>query len=136
MFMSFPYGHWMKLPINTRIAIATQFGIAKTGQTHVSNNEIVADGYSYKDLEENLKLAKLQDFLGSKETDYSVLWGWLVELMEGKTPNIPVPVDSVIEVVEAPSTWTIEEGPVIKDVPAVTKAKKKNVVKKTKNKQK
>ncbi len=102
MFMSFPYGHWMKLPINTRHAIATQFGITKTKPTHVSNNEIVDDGYAYKDLDEKLKIQVLQQFLGSKETDYSVLWGWLVELMEGGTPKIPVPADSVVEVVEAP----------------------------------
>jgi len=80
----FTYSHWLKLPINTRHTIATAFGIKKTGATEVANNEVVKDGYSIQAIEEALNIDALQKYLNTDETDFLVLWDWLIAAIEGR----------------------------------------------------
>lgn len=80
----FLYHKWMELNINTRHAIAAQFGIEKKGSTEVFNNTIKSDGYLVKDVEQALNIDALQEYLGTHETDMMILWMWLVEKIEGK----------------------------------------------------
>lgn len=84
----FLYGHWIKLPIATRTAIAIAFGIPKTGSTHVANNEVISDGYKIFDVENALNLDALQRYLNSDETDFVILWNLLVAKTEGKEEEI------------------------------------------------
>ncbi len=80
----FLYSHWLRLPVNTRHQLAVMFGIKKTGATEVANNEVVKDGYAIKDIEEALNIDALQKWLNTDETDFLVLWDWLISGAEGR----------------------------------------------------
>lgn len=67
------------MPINTRIAIAKQFGILKKGSTEVVDNQIKSDGYNIKEIEEALNVDALQTYLSTDESDMTKLWERLVE---------------------------------------------------------
>lgn len=78
------YSHWLKLPINTRHTIAIAFGIKKSGATEVANNEVVKDGYGIHDIESALNIDALQKYLNTDETDFLVLWDWLIAATESR----------------------------------------------------
>ncbi len=89
----FLYSHWLALPLPTRVAIATKFGIAKTGATHVADNRIISDGYNIGDVERALNIDAIQQYLGIENTDMETLFKLLVAKIEGKevvTPDTPV----------------------------------------------
>lgn len=78
----FLYSQWVQLSLPTRNAIADKFGILKRGSTEVFNNTIKSDGYVLKEVEEALNIDAIQKFLGTEETDMSVLWVGLVSKVE------------------------------------------------------
>lgn len=102
----FLYHQWTQLPINTRIAIAKQFGILKKGSTEVVDNQIKSDGYNIKEIEEALNVDALQTYLSTDESDMTKLWERLVE----KT-NDPVAYEAKYrKEIEQPIIVAIEEN--------------------------
>jgi len=87
----FLYSKWLGLPLVKRAEIATKFGIAKVRSTHVSNDQVVDDGYNVKDIESALALDKLQAHFDTKEKDPHVLWVWLID----GTPVVEEPMGTV-----------------------------------------
>lgn len=107
--MVFLYSHWRSLPLSLRIQIATKFGIAKVGSTHVVDNRIESDGYNIEDVERALNVDAVQSFTGSESTDFQVLWDALLTKIEGR-----VPPEEVAALVSAPVIFnaaTIEPLP-------------------------
>jgi hypothetical protein len=86
----FLYSHWRSIPLSTRIVIATAFGIAKIGPTHVSNNVVESDGYKIDDVERALNVDKLQEYTGSESTDMQVLFDLMVAKAEGRIIEPPL----------------------------------------------
>lgn len=84
------YGSWLRLPLSTRVLVAKEFGIAKTGPTHVQDNVVVSDGYKIHEVEAALAPEKLQEFTGSKSEDHETLWELMLEKVDPKeeTPVI------------------------------------------------
>lgn len=70
----FSYSKWLELPITTRIAIATKFGIAKVGPTHVVNDKVVQDGYDLRTLESVFSPEKMREVTGLDESDPSAVF--------------------------------------------------------------
>lgn len=132
--MAFLYSHWLALPLSTRAEIASKFGIAKTGPTHVFDNRIQSDGYAIQDVENALGMEALQTFVGSKETDMNVLFTKLVDIIEGResfTAPTQEQVDAALEVAkeETPKMEEMSIGS-LEVLPEEPKEKKKRVVKK------
>ncbi len=116
-----PYSLWLAVPLSTRARIAHQFGIAKVRSTHVSNNQVVDDGYDVHTIEHVLSLEVMQGFLNSKEKDVMVLFKNLVDVMEGKvtiTESTPEETENVDDesIVEPEATVPEEETPKITKV--------------------
>ena len=82
------YYQWAELSLATRVKIAGQFGIKKTGPTEVFANTIKSDGYAIKDIEMALTIPALQKFLGTTETDHTLLWNCMVDKIEGREMKI------------------------------------------------
>ncbi len=59
--------------------------------THVSNNQVVDDGYNLADVENAIKVIPMQNYLGSTETDVTKLFQMLIDNAEGKLPIIETP---------------------------------------------
>lgn len=72
------YSSWLALSLTTRHKIADQFGIIKTGSTHVVDNQIKDDGFKIQDVENALNLIALQTFLETNETDMQKLFSEVV----------------------------------------------------------
>ena len=79
-----PYSLWLKTSLGTRYKIASIFGFNRKRPTHVSNNEIVDDGFDLKDIEENLSVVNLQKYLNVEGTDIVRLFDMAVDKMEGR----------------------------------------------------
>lgn len=119
--MAIPYSSWISLPLSTRVKIAEAFGFLKLRSTHVADNQVVDDGYILQDVENALKVASLQNYLKSTETDVTKLFQTLVDKMEGReTPPIVIPEEVVYSEYEA---YEAVEQPV-KKVKKVVKKKK------------
>lgn len=122
--MVFLYSHWLKLSIATRHKIAAEFGIQKKGATEVANNEVVKDGYILGDIETALNIDAIQKYLGTEETNYAILWEYLVAKIEGRTPTAqaaPVIAETVVET--SPAVKPVEE--VMKELKEVTPPSKR-----------
>lgn len=74
--MAFLYSRWLALPLSTRVKIATELGIAKTGSTHVVDNRVESDGYSINTVEAALE---------ANESN----WDEIVARAEGRMPDPP-----------------------------------------------
>ncbi len=116
----FLYSNWQRLPISTRIAIASVFNIPKVGSTHVVSNEIQTDGFPIHLIEEALNLADLQFYLKTDEPDINKLWTMLIDKVEGRSyaPVTPKPMPEVVleevlivPIPQAPVASTTPENP-------------------------
>jgi len=87
----FLYHKWLGLSMGTRIKIANQFNIVKRGPTEVFGDQIKADGYLVREVEEALNIDALQKYLGTTEVDMIVLWDSMVDKIEGRLPDIIQP---------------------------------------------
>jgi hypothetical protein len=63
------YG-WMALPKETKEKLAGVFHIPKRGTVHVSDGQIVEDGYMKEDLVQCLNLEAMQKYSKSKKADF------------------------------------------------------------------
>lgn len=118
--MPFLYSHWVGLSLPTRIAIARQFGIAKTGSTHVVGDRIQDDGFKIQDVENALNIDKIQEFLGVEQTDMNTLFTLLVAKIEN-----PTQVNEVTRVENLPDTS-------VTTAPTMVEKPKRKYTKKTK----
>ena len=82
--MNFLYSHWLDLPLATRHKIAAAFGIKKLRSTHVVNDYVQDDGFDIKEIELTLNVENMQKYLETSQMDITVLWGQLVDKIEGR----------------------------------------------------
>lgn len=100
------YSEWCALTLPVRMQLAQQFGIAKTGSTHVANNQVVSDGYKVEEIENALSIEAMQMFTGSSSKDPS-------ELFAGCVAKLTAPLDVVEpmnELVPATTGGSLEES--------------------------
>lgn len=83
------YTKWTQTPLPTRMQIATMLGIKKLRPTHVANNEVVDDGYNFKDIEASMTIEKLQELTKSTLTNLGDLFDLLVDEIHNPSPKIP-----------------------------------------------
>lgn len=119
------FSKWHGLSLPTRIKIATAFGIAKVGPTHVADNQIQSDGYKFQDIERAITVESLQRYLSSNETDFGTLFLQLVDRMEGREIG-SVPLNGTIST----SAQIIPEKVVETSVPLPTPKKRGRPAKK------
>lgn len=98
------YSKWLALPLPLRMKLAQEFGIAKTGSTHVQGSEILSDGFKVQDVENTLSIEALQVFTELKSKDVDVLWAATLEKAD------PKPVEVVVEPVPVVPDQTLEES--------------------------
>lgn len=81
----------MKLPHNLKEKLAKTFGIPKSGYTHVSDGQVVTDGYTEQDLSV-LTLEKLQEFVCEKlpEDTFESVFNKVIERLEKPEPTIQI----------------------------------------------
>ena len=60
---------WLTIPHVKRIKIAEVFGIPRSAGTIVEGGVVRSDGHTFDDLS-HLSVENMQNFLGTKETDY------------------------------------------------------------------
>lgn len=109
----FQYGNWLRLPLPTRQKIAHEFNIVKRGSTHVVDNRVQDDGYLVHEVEAALTPEAIQRFLNTGEADLEVLWGKLVDRIEGREEEA-VPVVIVPNVVEVVAAEELKKGDPVK----------------------
>lgn len=120
----FLYSKWTSLPLSTRVKIAEEFHIEKKGPTEVFNNEIKSDGYSLKDIENILTLKAIQDYLDVDETDHEILFGYLIDKVEGRAikQKEKITILPQEDVVSANKTYEERTGKVA-PIPEIVKKK-------------
>lgn len=79
-----PYSLWLNTSVGTRHKLAEIFGFKKVRTTHVSNNEVIDDGFELKDIEGAMTVPNLQGYLGVNGTDIILLFKMAVDKAEGK----------------------------------------------------
>lgn len=92
------------------------------------NDRIESDGYRFQDVEAALTVASLQEFTGSKEKDFYILWNLMADKLEGREP-------AELIVHNDPDKVEIEENTVTGEVKAngvTVKSPKKPTKKKAK----
>ena len=81
---------WMALSREERTLLAEHFELVPNGTTHVMNEEVISDGYTYEDLS-GISAEKMEAFVGSSES-FPRLW----ELTVAKARSILNPPMGVI----------------------------------------
>ena len=95
------YSQWCRLPLYVRAEIARLLGIAKTGPTHVANDQIVSDGYKIEDVEAAItNIALMQSVTGTTYDDRDVLFDLVLARAEGREIPKQVEEKKVIEEVK------------------------------------
>lgn len=119
----FLYSVWLQLSTTTKIKLAKEFNISKTGSTHVVNNEVQNDGFLLKDIEGAITRTSLQKYLNVPEEDMTTLWNMLINKIEGKVEETPLVLSSNIitpfnysadNLPQSPSALAVPETPVRK----------------------
>ena len=99
----------MNLSLNTRVKIAEAFGIKRKTSIEVFANQIKSDGYDIKDVEKAVNLKALQDYLGTSETDLTILWQYLIDKIDNRAKPIVVSTAEPIQpVVPTPTVQPIK----------------------------
>lgn len=104
---------WLRVIPETRLFLADHFNIKRSGSTQVEQRGeayVVSDGFTPTDLE-GLTVEKMQEYLGSKESNVHVLFELLVNAIQ----NPPAP-NEVAEVLadKIPSNETPKEATEVK----------------------
>lgn len=96
----FSYAKWRTLPMHVRNDIAVQFGIPKSGTTHVDSNQIVSDGYKVEDIDAKLTPEAIQEYVGVENSDMEIVWDMMVDKIQGNEPVEPTvsPEEQVEEI--------------------------------------
>lgn len=76
-----PLDIWLGVRHETRLKIAKIFNLPKSGFVEVSNNKVICDGHSQKDIN-LLTISAMQQYLNSEEDDIQVLFEKLVYVLE------------------------------------------------------
>lgn len=82
------FSKWNSLSLSTRVQIATAFGVAKVGPTHVFDNTIQSDGFKFQDIERAITIEKMQEYLNTNQANFDTLWDMLVAKTEGRLETI------------------------------------------------
>lgn len=107
--MIFLYSKWVSLTLGMRSQIATVFGIAKSGSTHVQDNVVVQDGYKVADVENALSLQALRNFTGLSSDDFPILWDAMITKVEAGDLEPPMSVPMAMIQDEPVSTPILTE---------------------------
>ena len=99
-----PVDIWLGVRHETRLMIAKLFNLPRTGIVEVSNNRVICDGHSQRDLM-LLTRDKIQDYLGSEEDDMMALFDKLVYVLENS-----ISVDLTQTIKKDEPKKTIEES--------------------------
>lgn len=82
---------WLSLPMEMRKALRVTFEIPRSGYVEVLDNRVLCDGTMVEDLM-HLTLEKMQAFLGTKETDFNLVFNLVVAELTPKEEIITEPV--------------------------------------------
>ncbi len=86
-------GMWVRLPHLVKERIAKDFGILRSGASHVVDGVVQADGYTDRDLAV-LNVANLKNHLNSDAEDIFILWNTLVKKVQAElNPPKAAPVE-------------------------------------------
>ena len=80
--------YWLSLKPETRKNLAVFLEIPKTSGVIVEDGRVMGDGYTDDDLA-TVTLVKLQEYMGSTETDFLKLFQLLIDRLEGKMVEVP-----------------------------------------------
>ncbi len=119
------YISWQKLPLHTRVLVATQFGVAKVGPTHVMDNKIASDGYLFESIETALNDVAMKEFTGTTGTSDELFAAVVEKLTVPPVVTPPGPVDPNTVEVSMARPEKIKVAAVEKIKKVVKKAKKK-----------
>lgn len=117
---------WLELPQSTRVKLASDFNLTRSGNTEVVDHVVMTDGYTHQDLS-RISISTIESHLGITNSglDFYTLFGKLLNLYEGKTQE-PIQGGS-IETAETDrgneAVEPVHEGSVLPDV--VEKPKKR-----------
>ncbi len=117
----FMLSEWRKLSLSTRALLAKEFGFSKTGPTHVVDNRIESDGYKFEDIERALTVDAMQKYIGFPVNDTEMLWCYMVDKVEGRTPVDPSSVTNtgyavIVEAVQTSPTVIDKEPHEMEDL--------------------
>ena len=87
----FLYSQWARLPLVTRVKLASAFGIVKRGPTEVDSNQIKSDGYLLHEIETAMTKEAMEKYVGMDEKDSATLWLLVVAKAEGRREDVIQP---------------------------------------------
>ena len=119
------YGNWLRLSLPTRQKIAQEFNITKKGPTHVVDNMVKDDGYSIHDVESALSVESMQKFLNTDEGDIEILWGRLLDRIDGKVvvtaPDLEAEIQKTVKTYEHAIRTALTQPITPKSIPSEKK---------------
>lgn len=75
---------WLELPLSTRVKLASDFNLMRSGNSEVVDHRVVSDGYRYTDLSKiSVELLRVHlNLLDSDEHDFYKLFNLLLQSYE------------------------------------------------------
>jgi len=95
---------WLNLPTEIRVKLATIFNLSRSTGSHVMNNTVQCDGHTDGDLL-GISVEKMQQLLGSSETDFYKLFNAVVEYVKGDVPVAAVSRETAAQLGSAEERW-------------------------------
>lgn len=95
--------------MHVRNDIAVQFGIPKSGTTHVDSNQIVSDGYKVEDIDAKLTPEAIQEYVGVINSDMEVVWDMMIDKVQGIEPKEEIVEPGVVSEPIVENPLTVEE---------------------------
>lgn len=80
---------WLELPLSTRVKLASDFNLMRSGNSEVVDHRVVSDGYLYNDLSKiSVELLRSHlNLMDSDEYDFYKLFNLLLQSYENKEGN-------------------------------------------------
>jgi len=103
MEISVSVPEWLKLPMEMRIKLRDVFKVPKSQGSWVENNEVRSDGHTHQDLQSAITVEAMQNYTGSKDTDFLTLFHLTLNQAEQELIEIvpvvekPDPVTALLE---------------------------------------
>lgn len=110
---------WLSLSLETRNKLREIFDIARSGGVEVVDGRVFSDGTTPEDLM-SLTSEKMQEYLGSKSTDFNTLFNECVKKIE--TPIGTIEITPPLDAIVPP-----EEQSIAPDVKDILKRRSKNI---------
>lgn len=126
--------HWLAIPRSVRDRFAKVFGLSPSTSVHVSDNQIVTDGYTQEDLKP-VTLEALQSYTGSDSKDFYALLDSAVtktikDLADEHLASMPAPEEK--PPIESITVTTAGEEKVydlkLADMPKEKRGRKKKII--------